>query len=114
MEHEISDLARKALQGTIAFETLESLVKTTALRIGAEILEEMINSAQASINKTIKLSDETVASYAGKQEKTFVTLVGDITLSRAYYIDGNGNGYFPQDEQMGFDKDSLSSCRCPF
>jgi hypothetical protein len=55
----------------------------------------MLNSAQTPINKTIKLSDETVVSYAGKREKTFVTVVGDITLSRAYYIDGNGNGYSP-------------------
>jgi len=109
MEQEISDLIRKALQGTIAFETLERLVRTTVLRIGAEILEDMLNSAVTPKHPTIKLSDGTAVSYAGKREKTFVTVLGDITLSRAYYIDGNGNGYFPQDEQLGFDKDSLSS-----
>jgi hypothetical protein len=108
MEHEISDLVQQALKGTIAFETLESIVKTTALRIGAEVLEVMLNSAQTPIHPTIKRSDGTVVSYAGKREKTFVTVVGDITLSRAYYTDGNGKGYFPQDEQLGFDKDSFS------
>lgn len=35
-------------------------------------------------------------------------MVGDITLQRSYYIDGNGNGYFPQDQLLGLDKDSLS------
>lgn len=47
-------------------------------------------------------------TYAGTREKTFITVLGDITLRRAYYIDTNGRGFFPQDRQLGFDKDSLS------
>lgn len=69
----------------------------------------MLNVAGGPIQPSITLADGTVASYVGKRAKTFVCVVGDITLSRAYYTDGNGKGYFPQDEVLGFDKDSLSS-----
>jgi len=81
MEHEISDLTRQALQGPIAFEALERLVRTTALRIGSEVLETMLNSAEQPIHPSITLPDGTVASYAGKREKTFVCVLGDITLN---------------------------------
>jgi hypothetical protein len=108
MEHEIADLVQQALQGTIAFEALESMVRTTSLRIGAEVLESMLNVTGGSIQPSIILPDGTVATYTGKREKTFLCVVGEITLQRAYYIDGTGNGYFPQDEMLGFDKDSLS------
>ena len=46
--------------------------------------------------------------YAGRKEKTFITVLGDITLKRAYYTDKNGRGYFPRDKKLGLDKDSLS------
>lgn len=109
MEHEIADLVQQALQGSIAFEALENMVRTTSLRIGAEVLESMLNIAGGSIQPSIILPDGTEATYKGKREKTFLCVVGNITLQRAYYTDGNGNGYFPQDEMLGFDKDSLSS-----
>jgi hypothetical protein len=108
MEHEIADLVQQALQGSITFETLEKEVRTTALRIGAEVMESMLNLSGGPIMSSITLGNGTTANYVGNREKTFVCVVGDITLSRAYYIDENGKGYFPQDELLGFDKDSLS------
>lgn len=41
------------------------------------------------------------------REKTFVTVLGDIILKRPYYTDAQGNGYFPLDDQLGLDTDSL-------
>jgi hypothetical protein len=69
----------------------------------------MINSGTDDIPPSITDPDDgALLSYVGKSEKTFVTVLGDITLKRAYYTDGNGRGYFPQDEKLGFDNDSLS------
>lgn len=100
---------RQALKGSLDFETLEGVVRETSLRIGAEVLERMINSSKDDWARTITHPDDgAVLTYAGKREKTFVTVVGDITLTRAYYTDRNGRGYFPQDEKLGFDKDCLS------
>jgi hypothetical protein len=96
------------LKGSLDFETLEGIVRETSLRIGAQTLEVMLNSNTVD-NPSISLPDGTVMTYAGKRTKTFITVLGDITLRRAYYTDGNGRGYFPQDSKFGFDKDSLSS-----
>lgn len=109
IEHEISDLVQHALNGTLDFETLEGAVRKTSLRIGAEILESMINRAGDDRAPAVTHPDDgTVFTYVGKRTKTFVTVLGDITLHRSYYTDGNGRGYFPQDRTLGFDADCLS------
>ena len=99
----------QALQGALSFDSLESLVRQTSLFCGARLLESFINEHQADHASSITHSDGTVYTYAGMREKTFVTVLGDITLKRAYYTDSQGSGYFPLDEQVGLDTDSLSS-----
>ena len=100
---------QQALKGTLDFETLEGLVRETSLRIGAEVLEGLINSSTDDRVRFITHPDDgAVLTYVGKRKKTFVTVLGDITLKRAYYSDENGRGYFPQDERLGFDNNSLS------
>lgn len=101
-------MIKQALEGLSDFESLETLVRDTSLRVGAGILESMINSDRCDCQPTLTHSDGTVMNYAGRREKTLVTVLGDITLKRAYYIDGNGRGYFPRDEKLGLDKDCLS------
>jgi hypothetical protein len=98
----------QALKGALDFETLETLLRETSLRIGAEVLEVMINSADEKSSPTMRQPDGRVLRYAGKREKTFVMVLGDITLQRACYTDGNGRGYFPLDEMLGFARDCLS------
>ena len=101
---------RHALTGALDFETLEGVVRETSLRIGAEVLESMINSGGGDAPSAITHPDDgTVFTYVGKRTKTFVTVLGDITLRRAYYTDGNGRGYFPRDRTLGFDSDCLSA-----
>jgi len=102
-------LVIQALEGFSDFETLETLVRDTSLRIGAGILETLINSDRCDCRPTLTHPDGTIMKYTGRREKTFVTVLGDITLKRAYYTDENGRGYFPRDERLGLDKDSLSS-----
>ena len=78
------------------------------MRVGAGILEPLINSDRCDTHPTQTHPDGTVIFYTGRREKTFITVLGDITLKRAYYTDENGRGYFPRDERLGLDKDSLS------
>jgi hypothetical protein len=50
-----------------------------------------------------------LARYAGRRDKTFSTVLGDIVLSRAYYhCDHCGHGFFPRDAQLGIEGTSLS------
>ena len=95
MKQEISGLIKQALEGSSNFETLETLVRDTSLRLGASILETMINSDKNDQHPTFIHPDGTVLDYAGRKEKTFVIVLGDMTLKRAYYTDKNGLGYFP-------------------
>ena len=101
-------MIKEALEGSSHFEALENLVRQTSLRVGARFLEEMINSDKSDGQPIITHPDGRVMNYAGRKKKTFVTVLGEITLNRAYYIDDNGRGYFPRDKKLGLDKDSLS------
>ena len=83
MEREISDLIKQALEGFSDFESLETLVRDTSLRIGAGILESLLNADRSDCQPRITHPDGTVMSYAGRREKTFVTVLGDITLKKA-------------------------------
>ena len=97
-----------ALEGSLDFETLEGVVRETSLRIGARVLESLLNCAGDDRAAAITHPDDgTVLRYAGKRTKTFVTVLGDISLRRAYYTDGTGRGYFPRDRMLGFDADCL-------
>jgi len=100
-------MVEQALKGALDFETLEMITRDVSLRIGAQTLQSMLNSNDDA-KPAVTHPDGTVMTYAGKKEKTFITALGDITLKRAYYTDGNGRGYFPLDSMLGFDKDSLS------
>jgi hypothetical protein len=47
--------------------------------------------------------------YAGRRKKTFKTVLGGITLSRAYYhCDACNSGFFPRDHTLGMTDGSLS------
>ena len=76
MEREISDLIKQALEGFSDFESLETLVRDTSLRIGAGILESMINADRSDCQPTLIHPDGTTMAYAGRREKTFVTVLG--------------------------------------
>ena len=109
IKHEISDLVQQAVNGALDFETLEGVVRETSLRTGAAVLESMINATGNDIPPAITHPDDgTVLTYAGKRTKTFVTVLGEIALTRGYYTDGAGRGYFPRDRNLGFDTDCLS------
>lgn len=101
-------MIEQALEGSSDFETLETLVRNTSMRVGAGILEAMINSDRSDSQRTFPHPDGMIMNYAGRRKKTIVTVLGEITLERAYYTDENGRGYFPRDEKLGLDKDSLS------
>jgi hypothetical protein len=47
--------------------------------------------------------------YAGRHPKTFTTVLGEMTLERAYYnCDSCGRGFFPRDRALGVTDTSLS------
>lgn len=50
-----------------------------------------------------------MASYAGRRDKVFITAVGEMTLSRAYYHCGEcASGFCPRDRVLGMEQSWLS------
>ena len=50
-----------------------------------------------------------MARYVGRREKTFTTVLGSLTLSRAYYYcEDDGEGFCPRDKALGLEGASLS------
>lgn len=76
--------------------------------MGSQLLESLINTHQQDHSPSITHPNGTVYTYAGRKAKTFVTVIGDLTLKRAYYTNSQGGGYFPLDEQLGLGNDALS------
>ena len=80
------------------------------MKLAACILERSLNadlSDHAGPRLPCRCGAE--ASYAGRVEKRFETVLGKMTLSRAYYhCDACQGGWFPRDQALGLERSSLS------
>lgn len=92
-------------EGATDLERSEVLARTIALRFGAALLEKSIE--RRGTGHVGQRCDCARCGgrheFTGIREKRVMTLVGEITLRRAYYPGGpdcEGNG-FPLDEQLG-------------
>lgn len=58
---------------------------------------------------TVRGDCGTAARYAGRRPKTFATVLGDMTLDRAYYHGGAcAGGFCPRDRVLDLDGTALS------
>lgn len=94
------------------FEAIENMIKKEILYVAARFLEKMFNkdvSDYAGSTLTCIFCDKE-AKYVDRHLKTFTTILGDITLNRAYYYCQNcAHGWCPRDYALGFGDSSLSS-----
>jgi len=90
---------------------MEIIIKKEALHIAARFLEKMLNtdtSDYAGPTVTCIFCGKE-ARYVSHHSKTFTSILGDITLNRAYYYCQTcGNGWCPKDYALGFGDSSLS------
>jgi len=97
----------------IDFEAIETAARRQALRLAARAVECRLN-ADASDHAGPALPCPVCtrgkeARYSGRREKTFKTVMGEITLSRAYYhCDVCESGFCPRDRTLGLEGTSLS------
>lgn len=92
------------------FEGLELTARDAALRIAARVLEAALNSDHSDYHgSACSCSCGAIARYAGRRAKTIVTVVGPLTLQRAYYhCAACGHGFCPRDQALGIGGGSLS------
>jgi hypothetical protein len=93
------------------FEAIETAVRRRALQVAAHAVAARLN-ADTSDHAGPRLSCprcDRPARYAGRQSKTFTTVLGKMTLSRAYYhCDACKDGFCPRDQALGLAQTSLS------
>ncbi len=92
------------------FEAIETAARRTALRLAARAVEQHLNADHSDMRgHLLPCSCGKLARYAGRREKCFESVLGPLTLNRAYYHCAScGGGFFPRDRALGLCGSSLT------
>ena len=92
------------------FEAIEQALRRRALDLAAQGLAQHFNADDTDhSDSTIACACGGRARYAGRRPKTFITVLGPLTLERAYYhCDACRTGVCPRDQTLGMHTTSLS------
>lgn len=92
------------------FEAIETAARRQALRVAARAVERRLNADTTDhAGPTALCACGQPARFAGRRSKTFESVLGSLTLGRAYYhCDDCGAGFCPRDRALGLDGGSLS------
>lgn len=89
-------------------DEIETTVRNTMLEIGRKTVQKIINNLGTGyVGKEVTTPTGETAKYVGDREKTVKTLMGQVTIRRAYYYSDSG-GYVPLDESLSIPKGSYS------
>ena len=88
---------------------LEQAMRTALTSAGARLLEAVLAGENGYAGPHVKCGNGHQAVYAGVRDKTVTTVLGPVTLRRAWYHCGQcGHGLAPRDERPGVAGGSLS------
>ena len=92
------------------FEALEQALRRQVLGLAAQAMAEYFDADDSDHSSlTIACACGQTAHYAGRRPKTFTTLLGSLTLDRAYYhCAACRSGSCPRDRALGLQDTSLS------
>ena len=96
---------------SIDFEAAETAVRRSALRLAARAVEQRLNADHSDYCGPFRPCPDCAqpARYAGRRPKTFETVLGPLTLQRAYYhCPACRSGCCPRDAALGLHGCSLS------
>ena len=102
---EVARLVSPDASDPLDFEAIEAAVRRQALQLAADAVARRLNrdrSDYSGPHRSCPCGRE--ARYAGRLPKTFQSVVGPLTLERAYYYcDACGPGQFPRDRALGLE-----------
>ena len=110
IEAEIARLVAPGAADGIDFEAVELQLRRKALTLAARAVEQRLDADRSDgVPPTRPCSCGRPARRAGRPPKTFETVLGPLTLQRAYYHCVHcGKGFFPRDRALGMERTSLS------
>ena len=80
------------------------------LRVAARAIQQRLNADTSDhVGPTVSCACGQAARYAGRHAKTFTSVLGPLTLERAYYhCDACEAGFCPRDRALRLESTSLS------
>lgn len=96
--------------GQLDLEAIETATRRYALQLAGQAVQRRLNADRSDYSgphRSCACGGQ--ARYRGRFAKTFRSVLGPLTLRRAYYrCAACGTGCFPRDEALGLTQDSLS------
>ena len=110
VDAEIEALVGPGAVAGLDFEAIEQAARQQALRLAARAVEGRLNADRTDYaGPAVACACGQRARHAGRRPKTFTTVLGALTLERAYYhCDTCQAGVCPRDRALGLDETSLS------
>ena len=98
------------MAATLDFEALEVALRRQALRLAARLVAQQLNADTSDYaGATQPCACGQPARYAGRRPKGFATVLGPLSLERAYYhCAACDAGFCPRDRALGLEGTSLS------
>jgi hypothetical protein len=107
---EIEALIAPGAADRLDFEAVEIAARRRALSVAARAVEQRLNADTSDhAGPTRPCACGKPARYVDRRSKTFTSVLGELTLSRAYYhCETCGQGFCPRDRALGIEGSSLS------
>jgi len=96
--------------GHLDLESLEIHIRAAMHGVGSTILEKLLNSDGGDYRgRTLPCEQGHVFEFKGYREKEILTVLGSVTIQRAYYYDEMcSQGYCPKDRVLNVEETSWS------
>lgn len=94
----------------IDFEAIETALRRQVLGLAARAVEQKFNADTSDCTGPFRPCEcGQPARYAGRRVKTFQSILGELSLARAYYHCAQcGHGFYPRDRHLGVEKTCYS------
>jgi hypothetical protein len=91
-------------------EAVETAARRSAMRVAATAVQQRINADTSDYGgPTLRCPCGQSAHYAGRHDKSFQSVLGPLSLQRAYYhCAACGSGFCPRDQALGLQGGTLS------
>ena len=101
---------RPSVADALDFEAIETAARRQALAVAARAVEQRFKRRHLGLLwPRLPCSCGQSARYAGRREKTFISVLGSVTFKRAYYhCEACRAGLCPRDRALGLEDGSLS------
>lgn len=91
----------KASDGSFDLESFEMSIRSGMHGIGGKMLETLLNANGGHCGATLPGENNHAAVFVEYRKKKLLTILGEVTVNRAYYHDKEGHfGFCPKDEAL--------------